>query len=75
MQAASESNGVVQLKDMFPNVPPARIKDLLNNSSVSEVIDILVEQNCDNKPKHVISSSDEDLPIIDLTVSDYNYGG
>ena len=78
MQAAPESDDVVRLKDMFPDVPPARIKDLLNKSSVSEVVDMLVEQNGDKGLKHVIStstSSDEDLPIIDLTVSDTNRRG
>ena len=51
---------------MFPHTPLSRIKQLLSKYKVNGAIDILVG----DKDKEVaISSSDDDLPVVDLTVS------
>ncbi len=48
-----------QLKEMFPHISTLRIKEVLKKCSVIEAIDVLVGTTL---------SSDEELPVIDLTV-------
>lgn len=47
---------------MFPQISTSKIKEVLKKCSVSEAVDVLMGN------KELTLSSDDELPVIDLTV-------
>ena len=60
----SHSTDVDKVKEMFKQVPVSRIKELLKDHDVYSTIEILI------KEAERASDNEDDLPVIDLTVSD-----
>ena len=60
----SHSTDVDKVKEMFEQVPVSRIKELLKDHDVYSTIEILI------KEAERASDDEDDLPVIDLTVSD-----
>ena len=60
---------VERVKEMFKEVPTARIKELLENHDVHTTVEILIGE------ASVKSDTDDDdgFPVIDLTVSRQSY--
>lgn len=53
------------MKEMFKQVPVSRIKELLKDHDVFATIEVLIKEV--ERPS---DDGDDDLPVIDLTVSD-----
>ena len=61
-----------KVREMFKEVPVARIEGLLKSHDVHTAIDILLGEVEKPRSVHMSKSDDDsdDLPVIDLTVSD-----
>ena len=58
---------VERVKEMFKQVPIARIEELLENHDVHSTVEILIGET--PLLKSDVDDDSDDLPVIDLTVS------